>query len=156
MVMVGDRGHDRCDNSNSTADWQASWAFVRNQIASADKHNLTSIVDSYRCLPWGPPSNIGGDAQGPTNTWSRLDDNHKITLPEVKWLAKQMVDMPGAAGILITDDGTHNVIRNEPPHTFGILVPTLPRQAQDEPLQSAKIHAMILANDENRCRSRTQ
>jgi hypothetical protein len=46
MVMVGDRGHDRCDNSNSTADWQASWAFVRNQIASADKHNLTSIVDS--------------------------------------------------------------------------------------------------------------
>ena len=59
----------------------------------------------YRCIPWGPISNIGGDAQGPTNTWSRLDDNHKITLPEVKWLAKQIVDMPGAAGILITDDG---------------------------------------------------
>ena len=112
MVMVGDRGHENCDNSNATADWRASWAFIKNQIVAADSHNMTSILDSYRCIPWGPPSNIGGEAQGPTNTWSKLDSNHKITLPETKWLAKQIVDMPGAAGILITDDGV-DLARNE-------------------------------------------
>ena len=47
MVMVGDRGHDRCDNSNSTTDWQASFTFIANQIAAADRHNMTSILDSY-------------------------------------------------------------------------------------------------------------
>lgn len=105
MVMVSDRGHDRCNNSNSSADWRASWTFIKNQIAAANEHNMTSLVDSYRCIPWGPPSNIGGDAQGPTNTWGRPDDNHKITLPETQWLAKQLVNIPGAAGLLITDDG---------------------------------------------------
>jgi hypothetical protein len=75
------------------------------------KYNMTSLVDSYRCLPWGPPTNIGGDCQGSTGGFVHVG-NHKITLPEVKWLASQLTKLPGAAGILITDDGV-DLARNE-------------------------------------------
>ena len=87
------------------------------QIALATKHNMSSLVDSYRCLPWGPPTNIGGDAQGSQPGWytnkqvrsrgnvlapfaandlTRLQINHKITLPEVQWLAPELEKLPGA------------------------------------------------------------
>ena len=38
--------------------------------------------------------------------------DHKITLPEVKWLAGQLAAHPTAAGLLITDDGV-DLARNE-------------------------------------------
>lgn len=111
-VMVSDRGSEHCDNSNASAGWQASWKSIQAQIALANKHNMSSLVDSYRCLPWGPPTNIGGESQGRTAGFVNGQLNHKITLPEVQWLANLLVDLPGAAGILITDDGV-DLARNE-------------------------------------------
>lgn len=40
------------------------------------------------------------------------DINHVITLPEVQWLAPQLARLPGAAGLLVTDDGV-GLARNE-------------------------------------------
>lgn len=111
-AMVSDRGQENCDNSNSSADWKASWSSIKAQIAMCHKYNMTSLVDSYRCLPWGPPTNIGGDCQGSTGGFVTQRANHKITLPEVKWLASELTTLPGAAGILITDDGV-DLARNE-------------------------------------------
>jgi len=111
-AMVSDRGQDHCDNSNSSADWKTSWASIKGQIAMTHKYNMTSLVDSYRCLPWGPPTNIGGDCQGSTGGFVHAG-NHKITMPEVQWLAGELTKLSGAAGILITDDGVdlaHNEI----------------------------------------------
>jgi hypothetical protein len=113
-AMVSDRGSEHCDNANSSADWRASWAQIQAQIALCHSHNITALVDSYRCLPWGPPTNIGGDAQGSAGGFTPARPNHKITLPEVQWLATELTKLPGAAGILITDDGVdlaHNEIQ---------------------------------------------
>ena len=84
-IMVSDRGTEHCNQSNSSEGWAASWHYIKRQIAIATDHNLSSLVDSYRCLPWGPPTNIGGDAQGTCPSgWCSPTGNHKITLPEVK------------------------------------------------------------------------
>ena len=80
-VMVSDRGNEHCNQSNSSEGWEASWHYIKRQIAIANDHNVSSLVDSYRC----PPTNIGGDAQGTCPSgWCSATGNHKITLPEVK------------------------------------------------------------------------
>ncbi len=112
-ALVSERGPDHCDNSLSSSDWSASFASIKAQIAMCHQHNMTALVDSYRCLPWGPPTNIGGNCQGSTGGFVHVG-NHKITLPEVKWLAQQLTKLPGAAGILITDDGV-DLAQNEVP-----------------------------------------
>jgi hypothetical protein len=33
-AMVSDRGLEHCNNSNSTADWKASWASIKAQVRS--------------------------------------------------------------------------------------------------------------------------
>ena len=96
--MVSARGQDHCDPKNSSTDWRASFSFIKAQIALALAHNMSSLVDSYRCMPWGPPTNIGGDAQGAGPGFISKSGNHKITLPEVQWLAPQLEELPGAAG----------------------------------------------------------
>jgi chondroitin AC lyase len=115
MLMVSDRGGDHCDNTNASTDWNASWAAIQRDIALGWEHNMTSLIDTYRCIPWGPPAlNGGGDAEGATNRFlsSVSDLNHVITLPEVQWLAPQLARLQGAAGLLITDDGV-TLARNE-------------------------------------------
>jgi hypothetical protein len=84
MMMVSDPGGDHCDNSNATTSWEASWVAIQRDIALAWQHDVTSLVDTYRCLPWGPPaSSVGGGADGATNRFltSVSDINHVITLP---------------------------------------------------------------------------
>ena len=73
---------------------------------------MTALIDTYRCLPWGGDANYGGDAQGPVGKFVKRNSNHKITLPEVKWLAKELLNFSNAVGLLITDDGV-DMARNE-------------------------------------------
>eukprot|EP00041_Stephanoeca_diplocostata_P035753 m.1273087 g.1273087 ORF g.1273087 m.1273087 type:complete len:991 (+) comp24751_c0_seq59:115-3087(+) len=124
MVMPSDRSSDRCDPTNSSADWQASWAYIQDSIKFAWMHNLSSLVDSYRCLPWGPPNvTSGGSAQGPTATFISTTYKHKITLPEIQWLAPRLAAIPGSAGILITDDGA-DLVMNEVAETQWMVANT--------------------------------
>ena len=105
-VQVSDRGPTRC------TDWKESWDFIVDNIRHAAEYNMTALVDTYRCLPWGGEANYGGDAQGPVGKFVQRHNNHKITLPEVKWLAKQLLNFSNAVGLLITDDGV-DMARNE-------------------------------------------
>lgn len=103
VLMVSDRGGDHC----AAEDWRASWAAIESTIALGHAHNLSSLVDTYRCIPWGPPNlTAGGDADGAVNRWlsSVSDRNHVLTLPELQWLAPKLAALPGAAGVLLTDD----------------------------------------------------
>lgn len=104
IALVGDRGSDRCTN-NATADAIASWDFVSENVKRCEKLGLQVLIDSYRCRPWGGLQNAGGNAQGPVGGFVSRTANHKITLPEVQWLATRLQEMPAAVGILITDDG---------------------------------------------------
>jgi len=129
-VMVSDRGSDRCNN---VSDIEASWQFIQQNIEHARAYNMTALIDTYRCLPWGSPDNIGGDWQaggGHTPGGSAggggfvsarpHQPNHKITLPEVQWLAKQVQHDATVVGLLITDDGV-DLARNEIEETEWML-----------------------------------
>ena len=104
-VQVSDRGNARC-----TDDWLPSWNFIVKNIENAAARNLTVLIDTYRCKPWG--GKFGGDSQGPTNAYIKANSNHKITLPEVQWLAPRLLPYKNVVGLLITDDGV-DLARNE-------------------------------------------
>ena len=106
-VQVSDRGSARC-----TDDWTKSWNYIVQNIKNAAAANMTVLIDTYRCKPWGGSDNEGGDAQGPTNGYVKPGFNHKITLPEVKWLAPRLLQYENVVGLLITDDGV-DLARNE-------------------------------------------
>ena len=105
-VQVSDRGPQRCAGPLAAAQ---SWSFIKRNIANAAAANMTVLLDTYRCVPWGdgsaPRENEGGDAQGPVGAFVANASNHKITLPEVQWLAGAVRNMTNVVGLLVTDDG---------------------------------------------------
>lgn len=102
MVMVSDRGGDRCQNES---DRTASWQFIKDQLKMASEHNVTALIDTYRCMIWGDKHNTGGYFPGGGSGFWNRGTNKKITLPEVKWISNQLKDDNVTAGLLITDDG---------------------------------------------------
>ena len=101
---MSDRGSTRCtgDTEKDTAE---SWEFIKAQLESCNKRGIQGIVDTYRCTPWISTEAYGGASQGTSNGYIPFNTNHKITLPEVQLLAKELVSIPSAVGLLITDDG---------------------------------------------------
>ena len=118
MVMVSDRNNRldaqnrtlNCDASDPSRGWQASLDYLDEQVTQVEKRGMQSIFDTYRCLPWGGAANSGGASQGGGGWVSQkhgvfVASNHKITLPEVKYLAQRMRNRTSCVGLLITDDG---------------------------------------------------
>jgi hypothetical protein len=105
VVQVSDRS-SRC---HAEADWQASWARIQRQFDRAEAHGMQSLVDTYRCTPWGGPRNFGGYSFNPLDVALPAGypgyPIHKVTLPEIQWLAKQVHPRTSVVGLLITDDG---------------------------------------------------
>lgn len=109
QVMVSDRTSARCDDGDPSKGWRASWQFLQTEITEASELGLQSLIDTYRCLPWGGDANLGGAFQ--SSAWQApylpfvpTGINHKITLPELQWLATNIVNRSSVVGLLITDD----------------------------------------------------
>jgi hypothetical protein len=110
VVMISDRLRDRCQGPNASAE---SWDYIMQNIAHAEAKGMQVLLDSYRCTPWGETSqNIGGESQGAVAAYVPPGSNHKITLPEIKWVASRLKNRSSVVGILITDDGV-DLAKNE-------------------------------------------
>ena len=116
MVMVSDRNNRldaqnrtlNCDASDPSRGWQASLDYLDVQVDQVEKRGMQSIFDTYRCLPWGGAANAGGASQGGGGWVAEkhgAPHNHKVTLPEVQFLARRMRNRTSCVGLLITDDG---------------------------------------------------
>ena len=89
QVMVSDRMGARCDEGDPAKGWRASWHFLQAEITEAAELGLQSLIDTYRCLPWGGETNLGGAFQSspwqaPYQPFVSRGSNHKITLPELR------------------------------------------------------------------------
>jgi hypothetical protein len=103
QALVGDRGPERCMGPGAA---NASWQYVVESVKHVAALGMQSLVDTYRCVPWGGEANLGGAAQGgPIGGRVKRIHNHKVTLPEVKWLARELQAIESAVGLLVTDDG---------------------------------------------------
>lgn len=113
IALVSDRTSTRC-TGNVEKDSEDSWEFIVEQLRTCRENGMQALVDSYRCTPWGGIANYGGESQSSTiNTYlTTRTNNHKITLPEVQWLGKNLLEYEEAVGILVTDDGV-DLARNE-------------------------------------------
>lgn len=77
IALVSDRGSTRC-TGNVTADSAASWAVIQQQLAHCKARGMQSLIDTYRCTPWGGAAQYGGDAQGAVGTYVSRTTNHKV------------------------------------------------------------------------------
>ena len=93
IALVSDRGSDRCTGHAET-DSKDSWNFIVDQLNACEKAGIQGIVDTYRCTPWFNTQTYGGASQGTSNGYVTRTFNHKITLPEVQMLAKELVKIP--------------------------------------------------------------
>ena len=77
IALVSDRGSTRC-TGNVTADSAASWAVIQQQLAHCKARGMQSLIDTYRCTPWGGEAQYGGDSQGAVGTYVSRTANHKV------------------------------------------------------------------------------
>ena len=107
LMLVADRKFDRCGAGGAAE----SWDFMKRCIDHSAQLGMQSLVDMYRCVPWGGANGTGGFGQlwqantYVHNEWVERGELHKPTPPEVRWLAQQSRGMRDVAGLLLADDG---------------------------------------------------
>ena len=98
------------DRTAAHATFGESWAFLQRQLRQSAELGLQVFMDTYTPItrPWNDL--FGGFYKGKANTFvnkTKLGGNHRITLPELQWLAQEMrTNYSHVVGLLITDDGT--------------------------------------------------